>query len=506
MNEARTMVKGPIVFRTDASGTIGTGHLMRCYALADAFIDNGENVIFALIESLPALDSKCDVRQIPRKMIDARIGSQEDSRATAAIAKEMDAEWVVIDGYQFDSSYQNELQNEGLKVLMIDDFAHAEKYSAEIVLNQNASAKPSLYEGKLEASKLLLGPRYAVVRHEFRHLSNHRKEPVKPVADRILVTLGGSDPSNKTAQVLSCLKEANAQQTMIDIVIGAANNNYDEIKRAFRSCNFFHFVQNPPNLAEIMKSADLAIVSGGTSTYELCYLGTPFITVIIADNQMANAVSLQERGITVSIEGRDSVDCKQFNESIERLCSSPDNRARMKKGEVEMVDGYGVDKILMHLRGARIWLRKAVLEDERRILEWSNEQATRANSFHPERIQKDIHSINFRKWLSSDQTVLLIASNDDSDPIGQVRFDLSGNEADISISLDQRFRGMGLGTEMIRYSCRMVMELYKVHKINAFVKTINDASKKAFESAGFVFASRENKFGQECFHYIIKRG
>jgi UDP-2,4-diacetamido-2,4,6-trideoxy-beta-L-altropyranose hydrolase len=499
-------MKGPIIFRTDASSAIGTGHFMRCYALADAFIDSGEKVIFALIESIPYLDSKCDVRQIPIKKIEARIGSKEDSKTTVAIAKEAGAEWIVIDGYQFDTSYQRELQNEGLKVLMIDDFAHAEKYSAEMVLNQNASAKPSLYEGKLEGSKLLLGPKYAVVRQEFRQLSDHRKEQVNPVVQRILVTLGGSDPSNTTAQILSCLKDANMQQAKIDVVIGAANQNYDEVKRLFHSCNAFHFFQSPPNLVEIMASADLAIASGGTTTYELCYLGTPFITVIIADNQMANAISLHERGITISIEGRDGAICRRLSESIESIYSSPKNRARMKEREVELVDGHGVDKVLMNIRGARIWLRKAVLEDERRTLEWSNDQVARANSFHPEKILTEVHAINFRKWLSSYQTVLLIANDEDDNPIGQVRFDLAQNEADISISLDQRFRGMGLGVEIIRHSCQMVMELHKLEKINAFVKTGNEASKRAFESAGFFFKSREDKFGQECLHYVIERG
>jgi len=62
-----------------------------------------------------------------------------------------------------------------------------------------------------------------------------------------------------------------------------------------------------------------------------------------------------------------------------------------------------------------------------------------------------------------------------------------------------------LGSEMIRYSCKMVIGTRRADKVNAFVKAYNEASIKAFEKAGFVFVARENRFGQECLHYVREK-
>ncbi len=494
----------PILIRTDASLEIGTGHFMRCYALADAFIDNGERAVFCLSKSIPELLARLDVRHFAHRTIGAAIGTEDDAVSTATLAKEIGAKWVVLDGYNFGSRYQASLQTEGLKILMLDDFSHAERYSADLVLNQNASANSALYVSKLEGSQLLLGPRYAVIRREFMELMDHRAKAVNHKVDNILVTLGGSDPNNMTAKVLTCLKDVDERYAKIVVLLGAANRNYNKMVEISRSRMDVHIVQNPQNVAEIMASTDLAIAAGGTSTYELCYLGIPFIAVIIADNQIDNVASLQERGITLSIDGRKGLICGQLLEALVSMLSQAD-RAKMKQKELEMVDGYGADRVLMHLREARIWLRRAVLDDERRTLDWSNDQVARANSFHPEKIRPEVHAINFRKWLSSKETMLLVANDAEDNPIGQVRFDFAEDEASISISLDKRFRGRGLGSEMIRYSCKMATGTRKVDKVNALVKIGNDASVRAFEKAGFVFVARENRFGQECLHYVSEK-
>ena len=499
-------MKNPILIRTDASREIGTGHFMRCFALADAFIDNGEKAVFSFSSTIPDLVSRLDVRQIEHHTIGAVIGTDGDANATATLAKEIGAQWVLLDGYRFDGQYQAYLKAAGLKIMMIDDFSHAEKYYADLVLNQNASASPSLYETKLEGSRLLLGPKYAMIRREFIRLMGRRIESIKPLAERILITLGGSDPCNRTAQVVACLKDADDQSSEVLVIVGAANNDYALIEKNSRSRKNLHIVKNPPDIAEIMASVDLAIVSGGTSTYELCYLGVPFIVIIIADNQIANANSLQEKGITISFDGRQGILCGPLMESLKAIATSQNERARMRKAEIEMVDGYGAERALMHLRGARIWLRRAVIEDEKRTLEWSNEEITRANSFHPEKIAKEVHAVNFRKWLSSDQTMLLVAVDEEENLVGQVRFDFTEKEACISISLDKRFRGKGIGAEMIRYSCQMIMGSQKATRINAFVKKDNEASIKAFEKVGFVLIGRESRFGQECLHYITEKG
>src|SRR6266849_9911590 len=151
-----------LILRCDASMDMGTGHAMRCLALAHAWQDEGGVAIFAMAE--PAADYKqllvCDGFQTA--VVDARAGSLDDARQVIALARKGQVSWVVIDGYQFSADYQNALKAEGLKVLWVDDNGHAQPYSADFVLNQNIFAKETMYKCREPHTRLLLGPRFSV--------------------------------------------------------------------------------------------------------------------------------------------------------------------------------------------------------------------------------------------------------------------------------------------------------------------------------------------------------
>ena len=111
-----------------------------------------------------------------------------------ATARAAGAGWIVLDGYHFDGSFQDGLVAGGRRVLALDDYCHAGWYHADLVLNQNAGAEAVLYANRAPTTVLLLGPRFALLREEFREWSGqHRRIPL--CARRVVVTLGGSDPT-----------------------------------------------------------------------------------------------------------------------------------------------------------------------------------------------------------------------------------------------------------------------------------------------------------------------
>ena len=110
-----------LLIRSDASIAIGTGHVMRCLALAQAWRDAGGNVTFAMAEATPSIEARLRIEGVNVVRLPVPPGSTEDSARTCDLARQENAAWVVVDGYQFGSAYQTALRAAGLKVLFVDD-------------------------------------------------------------------------------------------------------------------------------------------------------------------------------------------------------------------------------------------------------------------------------------------------------------------------------------------------------------------------------------------------
>src|SRR5580698_6241163 len=114
------MKRGILLVRADATVTSGTGHAMRCLALAQAWQDSGGDVIFAMAQSTAAIRARLQSEQIKIVAIDAEPGSAFDIQQTVAMALFHNAEWLVVDGYHFNAYYVSELQKVR-PVLLLDD-------------------------------------------------------------------------------------------------------------------------------------------------------------------------------------------------------------------------------------------------------------------------------------------------------------------------------------------------------------------------------------------------
>ena len=109
-----------------------------------------------------------------------------------------------MDGYRFDSEYQRNLKNAGLKLLFVDDLGQCEHYFADLVLDQNVHASEKMYQRREPYTRLLLGSGYAMLRREFQAMREWRRE-IPAVGRTLLITMGGSDPDNFTLRLIKAL-------------------------------------------------------------------------------------------------------------------------------------------------------------------------------------------------------------------------------------------------------------------------------------------------------------
>ena len=94
-------MSGTLVIRADASREIGTGHVMRCLALAQAWQDGGGKATFIMAMESPAIEARLNCERIEVVNIKQTPGSAEDAVQTEGVANRHNAQWIVVDGYQF---------------------------------------------------------------------------------------------------------------------------------------------------------------------------------------------------------------------------------------------------------------------------------------------------------------------------------------------------------------------------------------------------------------------
>lgn len=136
-------------------------------------------------------------------------------------------------------------------------------------------------------------------------------------------------------------------------------------------------------------------------------------------------------------------------------------------------------------RSVPIALRLATQDDCRRLWEWRNERETREASSNTQLIPFEDHLRWFSRKIQAEDTRMLIIVDPDGRDVGYVRFDTYGNEAEISVSVDQSQRGKGYGVAAIRLASDRLLSEGRAGRIVARVKTDNPASIAAFGRAGY---------------------
>ena len=338
----------PLIIRADASKEIGTGHVMRCLALAQAWHEEGGMVFFLLCCELPALEDRLKKVGIQVHHIRNNAGSIEDADETVRIAREHGADWTVVDGYHFGAEYQKKIKDSGLSLLFIDDYGHSDHYYADLVLNQNIYANMSFYKNHELCTRFLLGTKYALLRKEFLAWSRwHREIPEK--AQKILVTLGGSDPDNITLKVIDIMKNVDIPRVEVIVVVGGTNPHFDLIRNMVHDLPAFTLIKNAENMPELMAWADIAISGGGSTCLELMYMGLPSCVILMAKNQIQNVNSLHQKKIIIHLGDSLSLNQGQVANTICNLIQNRNRRQKMSEKSKSLVTGNGSIEIIRHL-------------------------------------------------------------------------------------------------------------------------------------------------------------
>ena len=503
--------RNQIVFRADADTRMGTGHLMRCLALAQAWQDTGGQATFLTASNVMTLNDRLQSEGMVVKHLKIPQAGYEDALQTVALAKEINASWIVLDGYQFDGVYQKVLKDKGASFLFIDDFGHAGHYYADIVLNQGIYAATNLYPNKEPYTQLLLGPHYALLRREFLSYQGWKREHPN-TARKILVTLGGGDPDNATGKVIRALQHLEEDLEVI-VVVGSNNPHYQKLKSMIGNSPVpIRLLRNVMDMPSLMAWADTAVSAGGSTCLEMAYMGLPNVILVLAENQQANAESFQAASISVNLGWHNEIDALDLTKSLKLLISNQKLRTKMSDRARKLVDGTGtnhilssIDKTARYLQAAEdISVRRACIQDGELLWKWANDPSVRMNAFYSDPISLNDHIMWYQNKLNSPDTLMWILELG-KEPVAQIRYDrVNPDTAEIDFSVVPDCRGMGLGKKALVLTSDISGRKLGVKRLQGTTFDSNKASARVFTKAGFNYSGRKRVSGKICNIFIIE--
>lgn len=471
-----------LVIRADATPGIGAGHISRMIALGQAWLRKGGSVVFVACITAPELCKRIRDEGFGLIELSASYPDPVDLSAMKGIVRETDR--VALDGYHFDTAYQQVLRAMGCETLVMDDVNDRGRYSASILVNPNAGAENYAYDTDGD-TLVLRGARYALLRQEFLAASCPGSKAVSP-ARRVLVTYGGADSSNMAGQALEALSRCFIDGLHVRVVLGPVCEHRERLQAQVLALPFrCETLWAVEDMSSIMRWADIAIGAAGSTCWELCHLGVPMVVSAVVDNQQGVAAALRSHGAAVVVDSLDG-------ETLGKIMIDPDALQAMSLAGQKLVDGFGAERIVSAFEWADLHFRPVCFEDWELLLQWRNASEVRRYSLNTQRIDSEEHRAWLRKRLADGGGLFFIAESNET-PVGQIRFDRVEDKMQVSLNVAPGMSGRGIGSAMLGNACGRVFALHPEVTVVARVKEDNVASNTMFCKAGFVLEG-----AQEC--------
>jgi UDP-2,4-diacetamido-2,4,6-trideoxy-beta-L-altropyranose hydrolase len=325
--------------RADGNLQSGLGHFYRCIAIAEILEEEFEPVFLTQPSSITnVIPSKFKIKTLPEQL---QITGEPDWIA-GHLKQESDT--MIIDGYQFDGSYQRNLKEKGLKVIYIDDLQKEHMY-ADAVINHAPTKNAGAYK-KEHYTQLFLGCEYAMLRKSF--LQEAKKEPVPPVLfHRAFISMGGSDEFNLTGKFIDALQDV-AGIKHLDVVIGAAFSRKEQImekiKRSTKSV-LLHSNLSETEMVALMKLADITFSPSSNTCLELISLKKIIFSGHSASNQMYLYNYFTENNLVFALGDLLKITAGEITAIVERELEKKPEIEDMLKRQQQLIDGHSDSRI-----------------------------------------------------------------------------------------------------------------------------------------------------------------
>lgn len=322
------------VLRVDGGCQIGYGHLIRSGALADELTSRGHTITVATTTPDPAS------AVLPDDITVVELSSRSDPDLLVEWIKAAGPDVVFTDAYPVDTTYQQAVRQETPLAVLQDDARHA--VCADLFVNGNLYGPDLEYEFVGDPPDICLGTDYVLLRREIRELAA-TEPPWRERAEHAIITMGGSDIGGLTPTVVRAFDGLDVR---VDAVVGPGCSDAQEqaVRTAATATDAdVRVSRDPDDLVERMLAADLAVSTSSSTTYELLALGTPLVSIPVADNQKPIATALNRRDAATVLQDGDGE--AAFRNAITEYVRDTELRRRRRQKGRQLVDGGGTNRV-----------------------------------------------------------------------------------------------------------------------------------------------------------------
>ena len=258
-----------ILVRVDGSSKIGLGHVHNMLTILNHF--RNDEILIVMNSQ-----NKLGYKKFQEHLYQVNF-FKNDSQLFEVI-KKFQPHMIFNDILDTSVNYIKKLKKEKFFVVNFEDLGDGRRY-ADLVFNP-------IYHSNKNNSNEYFGPNFACVRDEFRIW-----EPavLKTSPKNVVIIFGGSDPTNKTYQVLKLLEKYKLKNMKYSIIIG---QDYKERKKLLdiiskmKKDNFLiELNENIDFLSKIFHESDFAITSNGRTVFELGSLHVPMIVIPVNERE-----------------------------------------------------------------------------------------------------------------------------------------------------------------------------------------------------------------------------
>lgn len=337
-----------LVLRCDAGAGVGFGHLRRCQALADAAGEAGHEALF-LMPREASCEAAMRSETYAVRWIEPKEEKKDALRDCLKAASAQGPAWAVVDDYESPEDQLRAAEQAGAKTLAIDDWGGRE-FPADLILQPGLSGSA---DKPVTDAQRLVGGEHILLRRAFWDVQPVGLMEISPI--KCLVTLGGSDKQNRILRIITAMHQLPAaikNKIEMTIILGHAFNAKEKVTEAVQhlgtsSVQVHHGVQD---MLQFYLHANAVVCAAGTTVYECARLGLPMWTVLIAENQRANASTLEQMGMARVFGFVDESAPQDIAADLSHFFSDIEGRKQLAKQAASQIDGQGARRVIRRMQ------------------------------------------------------------------------------------------------------------------------------------------------------------